>query len=92
MKELITFRKYLTEGIIFEEEDIKIGLTDEVKGFIDNKFKAIEDADMDIEELDESGYFDSDLIDQIIEEFEEDDIDDVSKKVEEYIQSKIKIK
>jgi len=84
-------RKYLAEGIIFEEEDNKIGLTDEVKDFIDNKFETIEDAGMDIEELDESDYFEVEFIEEIIEEFDEDDDkDNVSKKVEEYIQSKIK--
>jgi hypothetical protein len=84
-------RKYLAEGIIFEEEDNKIGLTDEVKDFIDNKFETIEDAGMDIEELDESGYFEVEFIEEIIEEFDEDDDKGgVSKKVEEYIQSKIK--
>ena len=46
---------------------------------------------MDIEELDESGYFEVEFIEEIIEEFDEDDDKGgVSKKVEEYIQSKIK--
>jgi len=85
------FKKYLAEGKLFEEKDNKIGLTDEVKDFIDNKFETIEDAGMDIEELDESGYFEVEFIEEIIEEFDEDDDKGgVSKKVEEYIQSKIK--
>ena len=83
-------KKYLTESRLFEEEDIKIELTDEVKDFIDNKFEIIEETGMDIDDLDESGYFEEEMIDQIIEEFDEDDDKDgVSEKVEEYIQSKI---
>jgi len=83
-------KKYLTESRLFEEEDIKIELTDEVKDFIDDKFEIIEETGMDIDDLDESGYFEEEMIDQIIEEFDEDDDKDgVSEKVEEYIQSKI---
>tara|TARA_R110000744_G_C18858706_1_gene503691 strand:- start:143 stop:415 length:273 start_codon:yes stop_codon:yes gene_type:complete len=83
-------KKYLTESRLFEEEDIKIELTNEVKDFIDDKFEIIEETGMDIDDLDESGYFEEEMIDQIIEEFDEDDDKDgVSEKVEEYIQSKI---
>tara|TARA_B110000971_G_scaffold197107_1_gene212733 strand:- start:344 stop:616 length:273 start_codon:yes stop_codon:yes gene_type:complete len=83
-------KKYLTESRLFEEEDIKIELTNEVKDFIDDKFETIEETGMDIDDLDESGYFEEEMIDQIIEEFDEDDDKDgVSEKVEEYIQSKI---
>jgi len=79
-------------GGVNEGSEDEIPLTPKVKKFID---KAIADAkrDGEFEYLVDVDYFDNDLIDFIIDEFDDDnDYDDVSQEVKDYISKAISVK
>lgn len=94
--EILKIRKLaglLTEGeyakaLLREAQEDEVPLTSKVKSFIN---KAISDAkkDGEFENLKKADWFENELIDMLIELFEDEDYDRASKEVKDYIKSKI---
>jgi hypothetical protein len=83
----------LTEGeyakaLLNESKEDEVPLTSKVKSFIN---KAISDAKKDgkFEDLKKVDWFENELIDMLIELFEDEDYDRASKEVKDYIKNKI---
>jgi len=74
----------------YQEQSDEISITPEIKAFID---KVINDAkrDDEFEYLKDVDFFDNDLIDLIMDEFDDDgDYNDVSQEIKDYITNAIK--
>ena len=73
-----------------DESPDEIPLTSEIKAYIDD---AIQSAKKDgkLEDLIDAGFFDTDIIDNILVEFDDEfpDADDVSQEVKDYIESQL---
>lgn len=73
-----------------DESPNEIPLTSEIKAYIDD---AIQSAKKDgkLEDLIDAGFFDTDIIDNILVEFDDEfpDADDVSQEVKDYIESQL---
>jgi hypothetical protein len=74
----------------YQEQSDEISITPEIKAFID---KVISDAkrDDEFEYLKDVDFFDNDLIDLIMDEFDDDgNYNDVSQEIQDYIANSIK--
>jgi len=73
-----------------DESPDEIPLTSEIKAYIDD---AIQSAKKDgkLEDLIDAGFFDTDIIDNILVEFDDEfpDADDISQEVKDYIESQL---
>ena len=67
----------------------KVQFNDEIKEFIDSKVIEAKN-DNSFNDLVECGWFDNELVIEIIELFEDEDYDDVSDEIKEYIVKVIK--
>jgi hypothetical protein len=94
-----TLRMQVLAGIITEgqykvklNENMldEIPLTPEVKAYIDDSIQSAKE-DGELEYLTDVGFFDTDIIDNILVEFMDEfpDVDDVSQEVKDYIESQL---
>jgi hypothetical protein len=68
----------------------EIPLTSEIKSYIDDAIQSAK-KDGELEDLINAGFFDTDIIDNILVEFDDEfpDADDVSQEVKDYIESQL---
>jgi hypothetical protein len=73
-----------------DESPDEIPLTSEIKAYIDNAVQSAK-KDGELEDLINAGFFDTDIIDNILVEFDDEfpDADDVSQEVKDYIESQL---
>ena len=73
-----------------DESPDEIPLTSEIKAYIDNAVQSAK-KDGELEDLINAGFFDTDIIDNILVEFDDEfpDADDISQEVKDYIESQL---
>jgi hypothetical protein len=73
-----------------DESPDEIPLTSEIKSYIDDAIQSAK-KDGELEDLINAGFFDTDIIDNILVEFDDEfpDADDVSQEVKDYIESQL---
>jgi hypothetical protein len=73
-----------------DESPDEIPLTSEIKSYIDDAIQSAK-KDGELEDLINVGFFDTDIIDNILVEFDDEfpDADDVSQEVKDYIESQL---
>ena len=73
-----------------DESPDEIPLTSEIKAYIDDAIQSAK-KDGELEDLINAGFFDTDIIDNILVEFDDEfpDADDVSQEVKDYIESQL---
>ena len=73
-----------------DESPDEIPLTSEIKAYIDNAVQSAK-KDGELEDLINAGFFDTDIIDNILVEFDDKfpDADDISQEVKDYIESQL---
>ena len=92
MENTFNLKQFLTEGrLLKENEEIdEIPLTPDVKTYIDSTIQSAKE-DGELEYLVDVGFFDTDIIDNILVEFIDEfpNADDVNQEVKDYIDSQL---